>query len=128
MSQAFRSHVSVLYVDEPVVFDQAQLRALFRLLGVDMAQEALCEAMEELARHLSEAEEAFLRADHAALVGHAARVEAVAGRIGMDSLRLAADGVIAAEGPAAMAATFFRMVRVGDRSLVDYGLICEPPA
>ena len=118
------SQVSVLYVDEDVAFDQAQLRALFRLLGTEMAQEVLCDTMEDLAQHLSEAEEAFFASDHAELIRSAARIEEGADRIGMHSLQSAAEGLIASEGPAAMAATFFRMIRVGDRSLVDYGLIC----
>lgn len=122
------TQVSVLYVDETVRFDQTQIRHLFKLLGTADAQDVLHCAMQELARHISRAEQAFQAQQWDRLGPIMSALGKIGDEIGMQSLCQASRAVAIcndAQDSAARAATFFRLLRVGDRSLSDYRLLCD---
>lgn len=122
------TQISTLYVDEVVQFDQKQIRHLFKLLGTQEAQDVLATAMGELSERLTQAEAFFRAANWDAFASCIAGLDAIGEQVGMRSLcttsRAVSDALEAGD-TAATAATFFRLLRIGDRSLTDYRLLCD---
>ena len=122
------TQISVLYLDETVQFDQKQIRHLFNLLGTKEAQEVLATAMKELAERLSRADALYKAGSWDAFALSVTGLDTIGEQIGMQSLSTASRAVCDAlerRDMAATAATFFRLMRIGDRSLTDYRLLCD---
>ena len=122
------AEISVLYVDEVVEFDQKQVRHLFKLLGNKEASLVMASAMGELAERLTRAEALFQAGNMGELTPVVQGIEKIATEIGMRSLTQASRAVLStirADVTAATSATFFRLLRIGDRSLSDYRLLCD---
>lgn len=99
-----------------------QLDALCTQLGPTGAEDVMRRAMEELALRLNHAERLFREGDLEALGRATKSLIAIADQIGMGKLaRVAGDVTSAVEAgdSAATAATLARLLRVGERSLLD---------
>lgn len=115
--------VKVLFSDERVQLDLLRIEELERLLGERDAEYVIVKAMEEVAIRLTLSERAFAKQDWKSLTKTVKSAQAIGEQIGMQSLTLACRNTIdaiAGGNPPAVAATFFRLQRVGDRSLSDY--------
>lgn len=115
--------VHVLFADEAVHLDIIRIEELERLLGEKDAENVIVKAMEEVAMRLTLSERAFYRKDMKTLRKTVKSMSAIGEQIGMQSLAQASrNAVDAIEGghESSVAATFFRLQRVGDRSLSDY--------
>ncbi len=115
--------VNVLYVDEAIRLDFEQIRQLQDLLGNKTAEEVMARAMEELSARLSHSENLFRLEKWKDLRKCVRSMIAISDQIGMQSLAHVCKHVMAAidaQDYAATAATFFRLLRIGDRSLSDY--------
>ncbi|MGR3815043.1 MAG: hypothetical protein ACU0AU_13185 [Cognatishimia activa] len=122
------TQISILYVDEAVQFDQKQIRHLFKLLGTKDAQDVLATAMSELSQRLTRAESFFQAGKWDEFAICVAGLDAIGEQIGMRSLSTASRAVsetLDVQDTAATAATFFRLMRIGDKSLTDYQLLCD---
>ena len=122
------TQISILYVDEAVQFDQKQIRHLFKLLGTKDAQDVLATAMRELSARLTRAESFFQAGNWDEFAICVAGLDAIGEQIGMRSLSTASRAVsetLDVQDTAATAATFFRLMRIGDKSLTDYQLLCD---
>ncbi|MDK3075623.1 hypothetical protein QO034_21380 [Sedimentitalea sp. JM2-8] len=112
--------VSTLVQKETVRLDQDRLNDLYLQLGAAGAEDVVCRAIEELAVRLSHCERLWRQKEHEDLRKSARSLIAISDQIGMCALaRVAADvtrAVDAEDGPA-LAATLFRLIRVGERSL-----------
>lgn len=100
--------------------DQDQLSALYLQLGQSGAEDVVCRAIEELAVRLSHCERLWRQQDDPGLRKCARSLIAIAEQIGMNTLaRVAGDVTSAADtgDRAATAATLFRLIRIGERSL-----------
>lgn len=105
---------------EGVRLDQGRLDALYSQLGDESAEDVVCRALEEIAVRLSYANKLFKRGDLAELRKCVHSLSAIADQIGMVALsRVALDvcGCIDQEDRVALAATFARLGRTGERSL-----------
>ncbi len=112
--------VATLVQAEKVRLDQDQLTALYRQLGHAGAEDVVCRAIEELAVRLSHCERLWRQDDHPALRKSARSLIAIAEQIGMNTLaRVAGDvtNAVDAGDAAAVAATLYRLIRIGERSL-----------
>ncbi|MGH1463804.1 MAG: hypothetical protein ACRBBQ_00440 [Cognatishimia sp.] len=115
--------VNFLCVDEAVRLDHRQIGQLRDLLGHQEAEEVTMRAMEELSARLAHAESLFLLAKRPDLRKCVRSLIAISDQIGMRSLAEASRHVVTAldnEDHNGAAATFFRLMRIGDRSLSDY--------
>ena len=115
--------VHVLFSDEAVYLDLIRIEELERLLGGKDAENVIVKAMEEVAKRLTLSERAFYAQDWAALRKAVKSMSAIGEQIGMQSLVRAGRNTLDAldsRNHAAMAATFYRLRRIGDRSLSDY--------
>lgn len=115
--------VHVLFADEVVHLDHVRIEELERLLGGKDAETVIVKAMEEVATRLTLSERAYYAQDWAALRKAVKSMSAIGEQIGMQSLVRASKNALDAvdsRNHAAMAATFFRLQRIGDRSLSDY--------
>jgi hypothetical protein len=115
--------LNVLYMDEAVRLDHAQIRQLHDLLGHRGAENVTTRAMEELSARLSHAENLFLLSKSQDLRKCVRSLIAISDQIGMCSLAQVSAHVVTAidsKDSCAIAATFFRLLRIGDRSLSDY--------
>jgi len=105
---------------ETVRLDQDQLGGLFCQLGEAGAEDVVCRAIEELAVRLSHCERLWRRKDRDGLRKSARSLIAIAKQIGMMELAgVAADvtNAIDMDDSVAEAATLFRLIRIGERSL-----------
>ena len=115
--------VSVLFTDESVCLDQARIIELERLLGAKTAESVAIRAMEELSSRLAHCERLFQLENWQDLRKCVRSLIAIGDQIGMTSLSQVSAhvvGAIDAGDITATAATFFRLMRIGDRSLSDY--------
>lgn len=113
--------VTRLLQTEKIRLDQDQLSELYAQLGESGAEDVVCRAIEELAVRLSHCERHWREKDYQALRKGARSLIAIAEQIGMVALaRVAADVTVAADNGdyPALAATLFRLVRIGERSLM----------
>lgn len=115
--------VHVLFSDEAVYLDLIRIEELERLLGGKDAENVIVKAMEEVAKRLTLSERAFYAQDWAALRKAVKSMSAIGEQIGMQSLVRAGRNTLDAldsRNHVAMAATFYRLQRIGDRSLSEY--------
>lgn len=100
--------------------DTDRLGALYLQMGEAGAEDVVCRALEELAVRLAHCQR-FWRQDEAAALRKSARsLIAIADQIGMSALaRVAADvtETLDSGDRVAQAATLFRLMRTGERSL-----------
>lgn len=114
--------VTYLKQSEAAGLDFDQLDLLCEQLGPTEAEDVMRRAMEELALRLSHAERLYRDDDVGKLAKGTRSLIAIADQIGMCKLARVADDVTTAieQGDkAATAATFARLLRVGERSLLD---------
>nr|WP_206188351.1 hypothetical protein [Sedimentitalea sp. CY04] len=105
---------------ETVRLDPAKLNELYAQLGEAGAEDVVCRAIEELAVRLSHCERLWRQADLPNLRKSARSLVAIADQIGMSAMAGIARDVTQAidtEDQPAIAATLFRLLRVGERSL-----------
>lgn len=105
---------------ESVRLDPERLGGLYRQLGEVAAEDMICRAIEELALRLTHCETLWRRQDSPGLRKAARSLIAIADQIGMTTLaRVAADVTTAADAndAAALGATLFRLMRIGEKSL-----------
>jgi len=106
---------------ETVRLETEKLDNLFRQLGEACAEDVLCRAVEELAVRLTQCERLWRQHEHAALRKSARSLIAIADQIGMSALARVAGDVtqtIDSGDDVAIAATLFRLIRVGETSLM----------
>lgn len=115
--------VHVLYADELVQLDILRIEELDRLLGEKDAESIIVMAMEEISKRLTFCERAYYKQDWQGYRKTVKSMSAIGDQIGMRSLSNASKNAVDAldsKNAAAIAATFFRLQRVGDRSISDY--------
>lgn len=113
----------MLFADETVCLDHARIVELEKLLGAKTAEDVAIRAMEELSARLAHCETLFQLEKWKDLRKSARSMIAIGDQIGMTSLSLVSQHVvdtIDAQDTNAIAATFYRLLRIGDRSLSDY--------
>ncbi|NIZ60312.1 hypothetical protein DL239_04920 [Sedimentitalea sp. CY04] len=96
------------------------MNELYAQLGEAGAEDVVCRAIEELAVRLSHCERLWRQADLPNLRKSARSLVAIADQIGMSAMAGIARDVTQAidtEDQPAIAATLFRLLRVGERSL-----------
>lgn len=116
------NQVTLLKPDERVRLDPDRLDALFAELGDTGAEDIVCRALEELAARLGHAEKCHREGRIADMRKSSRSLIAIADQIGTALLARVAGDVIAsidAEDRIALAATFARLLRIGERSLCD---------
>lgn len=112
--------ITTLNPAETVRLDRDRLNALYVQLGETGAEDVVCRAIEELAVRLSHCERCWRQARTDELRKNARSLIAIADQIGMCELaRTARDVTVAIDNSddVALAATLFRLIRLGDRSL-----------
>lgn len=112
--------VSTLIQKETVRLDQDRLNELYLQLGASGAEDVVCRAIEELAVRLSHCERLWRQKNHDDLRKSARSLIAISDQIGMCALARVAGDVtraVDADDMPALAATLFRLIRVGERSL-----------
>ncbi len=105
---------------ENVRLDPGKLSELYTELGETGAEDVVCRAIEELAVRLTHCERLWRQNDIANLRKSARSLIAISDQVGMTAMSGIARDVtqaIDAEDPAAVSATLFRLIRVGERSL-----------
>lgn len=105
---------------ESVRLDSERLGALYNQLGDTGAEDVVCRAIEELAVRLSHCERLWRQREWQDLRKSARSLIAISEQIGMSALASVAKEVtitIDNEDQVATAATLFRLIRVGERSL-----------
>jgi hypothetical protein len=105
---------------ETVRLDRDRVNELYTQLGEVGAEDVVCRAIEELAVRLAHCERCWRQHQAAELRKNARSLIAIAEQIGMSDLARVAGDVTAtcdSEDGVAQAATLFRMIRMGDRSL-----------
>lgn len=105
---------------ETVRLDPDRLGVLYSQLGPVAAEDVICRAIEELAVRLTRCERQWRQDSLAELRRSARSLVAIADQVGMVALaRIAGDvtSTIDTGDPAAIGATLFRLIRVGERSL-----------
>lgn len=106
--------------NETVRLDPGKLNELYGQLGEAGAEDVVCRAIEELAVRLSHCERLWRQADLPNLRKSARSMVAIADQIGMTAMasiaRDVTDAIDTTDQPA-IAATLFRLLRVGERSL-----------
>lgn len=110
-----------LVQEEHVRLDPDRLEALYLQLGENSAEDVVCRAIEELAIRLAHCERLWRDQDWMGLRKSARSLIAIAEQIGMTELaRVAGDvtNAIDASDMAALGATLFRLIRIGERSLL----------
>ena len=116
-----------LSVSEPTLCDQRQIRKLFVLLGTDGAQSVIKEGLGALAGALSLCEAALVAREKEPLRDAVQLVAQSSAQLGMQSLLVACHANLDALAQGewiAISATGARVLRLGDQSLIDYGLLC----
>lgn len=105
---------------ENVHLDPDKLSELYSQLGEAGAEDVVCRAIEEMAVRLSHCERLWRQNNMPNLRKNARSLIAIADQVGMSTLADIARHVTQAvdgEDHAAIAATLFRLLRVGERSL-----------
>ena len=105
---------------ENVHLDSQKLSDLYRQLGEVSAEDVVCRAIEELAVRLTHCERLWRQSDVEKLRKSARSLIAISEQIGLtDMASIARDVTVAidANDQPATAATLFRLIRVGERSL-----------
>ena len=105
---------------ESAALDHDQLGALYAQLGAVAAEDVLRRTMEDLAQRLTQVEQLHRQSDLIALRKHARTLVGIAEQVGMIRLSLVASDVVTTVDQMdmnAIAATTFRLIRVGERSL-----------
>ena len=100
--------------------DPGKLSELYAQLGEAGAEDVVCRAIEELAVRLSHCERLWRQDDMPNLRKSARSLIAIAEQIGMCAMAgVARDvtGAIDSEDQAAVSATLFRLLRIGEKSL-----------
>lgn len=113
--------MAALRHEEGVRLDPDRLMALYEDLGEAGAENVVTRAMEELAFRMSNMQEEFRTNDMETFARNARSLARVAGQVGMITLARVSRDVAdcAAKGDAvAVAATWARLGRISDRSLV----------
>jgi hypothetical protein len=114
--------VTLLKQDERVRLDPDRLDALFDQLGETGAEDIVCRALEELAARLGHAERCHREGRIVDMRKSTRSLIAIADQIGMSLLARVAGDVTAsidAGDHVALAATFARLLRIGERSLCE---------
>ncbi|MGR3760971.1 hypothetical protein ACUXV3_12695 [Roseobacteraceae bacterium NS-SX3] len=114
------AHILTVNHKENVRLDPGKLSELYSQLGETGAEDVVCRAIEELAVRLSHCERLWRQNDMDNLRKSARSLIAIADQIGMTAMASIARDVTetAASGDQpATAATLFRLLRVGERSL-----------
>ncbi len=113
--------VATLVQTETVRLNQDQLAALYQQLGHTGAEDVVCRAIEELAVRLSHCERLWREKDNAALRKSARSLIAISEQIGMNTLCARRRGMSPVPWLPVIwspsAATLFRLIRIGERSL-----------
>ncbi len=112
--------ITTLVQDETVRLNPDQLGTLYRKLGDASAEDVICRAVEEMAVRLTACERLWRDTDLTGLRKSARSLAAIAEQVGMVALAKVARDVIKTidtDDNAAIAATLFRLIRVGERSL-----------
>lgn len=102
--------------------DPYRLDALFDQLGETGAEDIVCRALEELAARLSHAERCYREGRIEDMRKSSRSLIAIADQVGMSLLARVAGDVTAsidAGDHIALAATFARLLRIGERSLCE---------
>ncbi len=113
--------VFTLVQDEIVRLDPEQLGGLYHQLGETGAEDVVCRAIEELAVRLAHCERLWRLKDPEGLRKCTRSLIAISGQIGMTTLaRVAGDVICTIDSgdSAAVGATLFRLLRIGERSLM----------
>ncbi|VVT13797.1 conserved hypothetical protein [Roseovarius sp. EC-HK134] len=121
--------VTLLKQQEQVRLDAHRLAALYLQLGDRNAEDVVCRALEELAARLTHAERLYREGQMADLRKCVRSLIAIADQIGMLHLaRVAGDvtGSIDAGDANALAATFARLLRIGEGSLCEIWDMADP--
>jgi hypothetical protein len=114
--------VTLLKQDERVRLDPQRLDTLFDQQGETGAEDIVCRALEELAARLSHAERCYREGRIADMRKSSRSLIAIADQVGMSLLAGVAGDVTAsidAGDHVALAATFARLLRIGERSLCE---------
>jgi hypothetical protein len=114
--------VTLLKQDERVRLDPQRLDTLFDQLGETGAEDIVCRALEELAARLSHAERCYREGRIADMRKSSRSLIAITDQVGMSLLAGVAGDVTAsidAGDHVALAATFARLLRIGERSLCE---------
>lgn len=122
--------MTLLKQDETVRLDADRLEALYLQLGESNAEDVVCRALEELAARLSHSERCHREGRLEDMRKSTRSLIAIADQIGMQLLaRVAGDvtGCIDAGDHNALAATFARLLRIGERSLCEIWDLQELP-
>lgn len=113
--------VFTLDQNETVRLNPDRLGNLYRQLGEAGAEDVVCRAIEELAVRLSLCERLWREQDHTGLRKCARSLIAISDQIGMTALARVAgdvtDTIDRCDSPA-RGATLFRLLRIGERSLM----------
>ncbi len=115
------SDVCELIQFENVRLDPDRLKTLYHQMGESGAEEVVCRAIEELAVRLSHCERLWHKRDIEGLRKSARSLVAISEQIGMTMLARVAGDVtksIDQYDLAAIGATLYRLLRIGERSLV----------
>ncbi|WP_417726609.1 hypothetical protein [Roseovarius sp.] len=122
--------VTLLKQQEQVWLDTHRLAVLYLQLGESSAEDVVCRALEELATRLSHAERFYREGQIPEMRKCTRSLIAIADQIGMQHLaRVAGEvtGCIDAGDANALAATFARLMRIGERSLCEIWDVQDPP-
>ncbi|SHG89090.1 hypothetical protein [Cognatishimia maritima] len=117
--------VDVLFNNEPIQLESAKVLKLNKALGPKRSQIIVTNAMEDVAMRMSHSEALFQQGDWEGLGKAVRTIGKISGQIGMRSLSAVCDAASIAlqNGDApAIAATYARLLRVGDQSLSE---LCE---
>jgi hypothetical protein len=109
-----------LIPEEPVRLESDRLTGLYQQLGEAGAEDVVCRAVEELAVRLTHCDQLWRTKDWSGLRKSAKSLVAISDQIGMNTLaRVARDVTVALDNAdeVAVAATFTRLIRTGERSL-----------
>ena len=112
----------MLKQDEVVRVDPDRLEELYRQLGEAGAEDVVCRALEELAARLSHTERCYREMRFDDMRKSARSLVAIADQIGMTLLAQVALDVTTCLDTGdrnALAATFARILRIGERSLTE---------
>ena len=115
-----RGEVLDLVPREKASLDQGRIETLYRQLGPRGAVDVVCRAIEERAVRLAHCARLWRMRHHGDLRKSARSLVAISDQIGMTTLaRVARDVTEAIDcgDDAALSATLFRLIRIGERSL-----------
>jgi hypothetical protein len=116
-----KMQVQQLRPTEGVAVDQDRLGALYAEVGAAEAEEALCRAMEDIAKRMTQCDSYYRAGKLKPLRGTARGLIKTADAIGMHSLSRVAGDVtdcIDRMDEVALTATLSRLIRIGERSLI----------